>query len=82
MLTANEALKISKNNSKVTEELKLVEKEIMAAAERSETDTYFCCERLNSSERNLLIAILAEHDYKVYNVGYPGENKIYISWRA
>ena len=80
MLTANEALKISKNNSKVTEELKLVEKEIMAAAERSETDTYFYCERLNSSERNALIAILAEYDYKAYNVGYPGENKIYISW--
>ena len=82
MLTANQALKISKNNSKVSQELELIEKEIRAAAERSETDIYFYCERLNGSERNLLIAILAEHDYKVYNVGHPGENKIYISWRA
>lgn len=81
MLTANEALKISKNNSKVKEELELVEKEIRAAAERAETDTYFYCERLNSSERNALIAILIDHNYKVYS-DYLNESKIYIKWRT
>ena len=81
MLTANEALKISKNNSRVIEELELVEKEIMAAAERAETDIYFYCERLSSPERDALMAILIDHNYKVYS-DYLNESKIYIKWRT
>ena len=81
MLTASEALKISKNNSNVIEELELVEKEIRAAAERAETDIWFYCERLNTPERDALVAILIEHDYKV-SYDFLDENKIYISWRV
>lgn len=79
MITAAEALKITKTNNEVAYELEMIDEEICKSASSGESCTWWYSERLTGSQTFVLCDSLRKFGYYVNN--YVKQKKIYISWK-
>lgn len=79
MITATEALKITKANDNIASELEMIEKEIHICASRGDFSTWWYTERLTDNQNLVLSENLRTFGYYVKT--YTKQKKIYISWR-